>query len=111
MAAEIVLLDHLAHILEYLGGARDRRRGPRLEAIAKGVEVAVGADPGIAVGAPGAAEGVLGFEGDEARARALRGQMIGRAHPGNAGARDHHVEMLCGGGCGGADLCLNVHRI
>ena len=70
--------------------------GPRLEAVAEGVQVAVGADAGIAVGAPGAAEGLLGFERDEARARALRGEVIGRADAGDAGAGDQDVEMLGG---------------
>ena len=66
VAGEIVLLDHLAHVFQDLGGAGDRRDGPRLEAVAEGVQVAVGADAGIAVGAPGAAKGLLGFQRDEA---------------------------------------------
>ena len=85
--AEIVLLDHLAHVGQDLGRGRDRRAGPGLEAIAEGVEVAVGADAGIAVGQPGAAEALLRFQHDEARAGALLGQVIGAADPGNAGAR------------------------
>ena len=54
--AEVVLLDHLAHVLEDLVGRGDRRAGPRLEPVPEGVEVAVGADAGIAVRQPGAAE-------------------------------------------------------
>ena len=46
VAAEIVLVDDLAQVAEDLGGGRDRRAGPRLEAVAEGVEVAVGADAG-----------------------------------------------------------------
>jgi hypothetical protein len=111
VAGKIVLLDHFAHIFEDFGGAGDRRRGPWLEAIAEGVQVTIAADAGIAVGAPGAAKGVLCFERDKARAWTLRGQMIGRTHSGYAGARDHHVEMLCGRGTGGADLGLNIHWI
>ena len=44
VAAEVVLVDHLAHVLQDLGRGRDRRAGPGLEAVAEGVEVAVGAD-------------------------------------------------------------------
>ena len=57
--------------LQDLVGGGDRRAGPRLEAVAEGVEVAVGADAGIAVRAPGAAEALLRLEHDEARAGAL----------------------------------------
>ena len=44
--------------------------------------------------APGAAEALLRFEHDEARAGALVGQVIGAADAGDAGADDQHVEML-----------------
>ena len=106
---EIVLLDHVAHVFQDFGGARDRRRCPRLEAVAERVQVAVGADAGIAVGAPGAAKGLLGFQRDETRARALRREVIGGADAGNAGAGDQDVEMLGGAGRGCVDLGLNVH--
>src|SRR5262249_36601276 len=59
--AEVVFLDHLAHVSEDFGGARDRRAGPRLEAISKSVKVAVGADSGIFVRPPGAAKRLLRF--------------------------------------------------
>src|SRR5437879_13024581 len=61
MAREIVLVDDLAHIAEDLGRGRDRRAGPRLEAIAEGIEIAVGADAGIAVGTPRAANALQLF--------------------------------------------------
>ena len=109
VAAEIVFLDHFAHVFQDLGGARDRRAGPRLEAVAEGVQVAVGSDSGIAMRAPGAAEGLLGFQRDEARSRALLGEMIGRTDAGDAGPRDQDVEMLGGAGQGFVDLGLNVH--
>jgi hypothetical protein len=48
--AEMVLVDDLAHVPEDLGRRRDRRAGPRLEAIAEGIQIAVGADAGILVG-------------------------------------------------------------
>ena len=110
VAGEIVFLDHLAHVFQDFGGARDRRAGPWLEAVAEGMEVAVGADAGITVGAPGAAERLLRFERDESRSRALRREMIGRADAGDAGARDQHVEMLGRARRGFANLALNVHR-
>ena len=109
VAAEIVLGDHLAHIFQDLRGGRDRRAGPRLEAITKRVEVAVGTDAGIAVRAPGAAKGLLRFERDEARPRALLGEMIGSAHAGDAGTRDNDIEMFDRGRLRRADLSLNVH--
>ena len=111
VAGEIVLLDHVAHIFEDLGRTCDRRRGPRLEAVAERMQVAVGPDARIAVRAPGAAKGLLGFKCDETRARTLRREMIGRTDAGDAGTRDQHVEMLGAGGRIGLDLGLNVHRI
>ena len=91
---EIVLVDHVAHVFQDFGRARDRRCRPRLEAVAEGVQVAVGADAGIAVGGPGAAKRLLRLQRDEARSRALRGEVIGGANARNAGAGDQDVEML-----------------
>ena len=76
VAGEVVLLDHLAHVVQDLVGGGDRRAGPRLEAIAEGVEVAVGADAGIAVGEPRAAEALL-------RSRARRSSCRGTAWSGD----------------------------
>ena len=50
--------------------------------------------PGIAVRQPGAAEALLRLEHHEARARALLGEVIGAADPGDARADDQHVEVL-----------------
>src|SRR5262249_22600970 len=91
---ETVIVDDLAHVLQDLGGARNRCARPRLEAIAEGVGVAVGADAGIAMRNPGATESPLAFEHDKARAGTLLCQMICCADPGDAGADDQHVEML-----------------
>jgi hypothetical protein len=46
------------------------------------------------VGGPSAAKRLLGFQRDEARSRALRGEVIGGANARNAGAGDQDVEML-----------------
>ena len=45
------------------------------------------------MGPPGAAEALLRLQHDEARARALRAQVVGAADPGDAGADDEHVEI------------------
>src|SRR4029077_16056189 len=63
-------------------------------AIAEGVEVAVGADAGIAMGQPGPTEALLRLEDDEARARAPGDEVIGGADPGNPRTDDQHVKML-----------------
>ena len=68
---EIVLFDHFTHVGQDLRSGRDRRAGPRLEAITERVKIAVGADARIAVGDPRAAKALLRFEDDEARSRAL----------------------------------------
>src|SRR5689334_8481339 len=91
---EIVLVDDFAHIAPDFVGGGDRRAGPRLEAIAERVEVAVGADAGIAVGPPRPAECLLRFEHGKARSRTLMRQMIGGADPGNPGSDDQYVEVL-----------------
>src|SRR5215212_1432521 len=95
---EIVLVDHLAHIAPDLFGRGDRRAGPRLEAIAERIQVAVGADAGITMGPPCPAERLLRFEHDKARPRALMRQVIGGADPGNPGPDDQYVEMLASPG-------------
>ena len=94
VASEVVLLDHLPHVAQDLVRRGDRRAGPRLEAIAEGVQIAVGADAGIAMRPPRPAEPLLRFEHDEARSRALMRQVIGGANPGNPGPDDQHVEVL-----------------
>src|SRR5207302_9583902 len=94
MRREPVIVDDLAHMAQDLGGGCDRRASPRLEAIAEGIEVTIGAYPGIAMRDPGAAEGILRFERDKARAGALFCQMVGGADAGNAGPDDQHVKVL-----------------
>ena len=100
MAREVVLLDHLAHVGQDFLRRRDRLAGPRLEAIAEGVEVAVRADAGIAMGEPGAAEALLRLQHHEAGARELVGQVIGATDARDAGADDQHVDMVGGLGSG-----------
>ena len=58
---------------------------------------------------PGPTEALQRFENDEARPKALLGQMIRGADAGDARSDDQHVEVLGGRGGGGADLILDVH--
>ena len=94
MRRDPVLVDDLAHVFQDFVRRCDRRAGPRLEAVAESVEVAVRPDAGKAVGPPRAAEGFLGLEHDKARTGTLLRQVIGRADAGDAGADDHDIEML-----------------
>ena len=91
---QVVLVDDFAHVAEDLGRGGDRCAGPRLEAVAESVEIAVGADARIAMGEPGATKAFLRFEDDKAHARTLLGEVIGGANPRNPGPDDHNVEML-----------------
>ncbi|MEY9105858.1 hypothetical protein ABH999_002054 [Bradyrhizobium yuanmingense] len=58
------------------------------------MEIAVGANTGIAMCAPGAAECFLRLQDDVARARQLLLDVIGATDAGYAGADDQHVEMF-----------------
>ena len=109
VGTEGVFLDDFAHIAQNLRGGRDRGAGPRLEPVAEGMQVAVGPDAGIAVGQPGSAKALLRLQDNETCPRTLLGQMVGRAHPGNAGARDNNIEMPGAVSGDRTDLLLNVH--
>jgi len=101
MPAEVVLVDHLAHVLEDFVGRGDRLADPRLEGVAERVQVAVRADAGVAVHPPRAAEIVVSLQHDETAVAAFLCHVPGRADAGNAGADDEHVEMFgaAGRGC------------
>ena len=110
MPGQIVVVDDLAHVLENLLGRRNGHAGPWLEAIAKGVEVAVRPNAWKPVGAPCPAEAFLGFEDDETRLGTLLGEMPGTANTGNACPNDDDIEVLgdlwrCRGIC----VCLSLH--
>src|SRR5208283_5729896 len=89
--SEIVLLDHLTDVAQDLARRGDRRTRPWLEAIAEGVQVAVGADARVAVREPRAAETFLRFEHQKARPGTLPGQVIGGADPRDSRADDQDV--------------------
>ena len=59
---EVVLLNHLTHILQDLFRRRDWRANPRFEPVAESVEVRVGTDTGIFVRVPRATETVFRVE-------------------------------------------------
>src|SRR5204863_6090358 len=63
-------------------------------AIAAGGAGGIVAYPGMSIHDPGAAEGMLGFARDKARAGALFCQMVGGADAGNASPDDQHVKVL-----------------
>src|SRR3954469_16987001 len=110
MTAKIVLRDDLAHIGEDLVGGRDRRPDRWLEAVAKGVKIAVGTDAGITMRAPGAAKTLLAFQNHEALVWQVLVELIGAADAGNAGADDQDIEMLDGlRSVGFTDGCHDVH--
>ena len=94
VTSQIVLLDHLAHVTEDFFRRRDRHAGPWLEAVAEGVQVAVGADARISMRHPGTAERILRFQHHEAHVRALLCHVICAANAGDAGAHDQHIEIL-----------------
>src|SRR5262249_36866697 len=65
-----------------------------LEAVAKRVQIAIGADAGIAMGPPRTAEALLCVKGDEALVGALLFEVIGRTDAGDPSTDDQHVEVL-----------------
>ncbi len=91
---EVVLVDHLAEVLQDLLGAGDGRTEPGLEAVAEGEQVAVGADARVAVRPPGAAEAVEGIQQHEAGPRPLLLQVDRAPDARDAGPHDEHVDVL-----------------
>lgn len=71
---------------------------PGLEAVAEGVQIAVGTHPRVGVLAPGTAEGRLVFQQHKGLAGAFFPQVVGGADTGNTGADDQYVKMLTAGG-------------
>ncbi len=91
---EVVLLDHLAHVMEDLVARSDRRLAPRLELVAEGEQVAVGAHARVAVRPPRPAETVERLDDQEGLVGLLVSEMAGTADAGDAGADDEDVEVL-----------------
>ena len=92
-ADEVVLGDHLVEVVHDLLGRRDGRPDPGLEAVAERVQVRVRADPGVAVGAPGPPDAVLGLEEQVGRPGALLAQVVRGADARDARADDEDVDV------------------
>src|SRR4029077_5257607 len=101
----------LAVVADFLDGGGRVLVGPRLEGVAEGVHVGVGADAGIAEEVPGAADRLARLEDRVALAGAVPLQMGTGADAGEAGADDQDVDVLAGGGIAhGRDLINRVSR-
>jgi hypothetical protein len=105
---QVVLLDDLVEVGEDLVGGGDRGPAPRLEPVAEGEQVAVGPGARVAVGPPRAAAGVERVQQQEAAARLLLLEVVGRADAGDAGPDDQDVDVLDVGG--GSAAGGGLHR-
>ena len=94
VSGEVVLVDHLAHVFQDLSSRGDGRTRPRLEAVAERIEIAIGANAGIAMSMPSTAKGVLCLEHHKASIRTLLSEVVGTTDPRDACADNQHVEML-----------------
>src|SRR5260370_3244222 len=92
--AETVVGDEVGEIREDLSGSGDRRARPRREAVAKRVEIAMGADTRVLVGEPRPTKARLRFDDDEAFVWALPGEVIRSADSRDPGPDDQDVKML-----------------
>ena len=95
MGRKVVLFDDLPHVLPDGLRRGNGLPGPGLEAIAEGIEIAVGADARVLMGEPGAAEAALRFQHDKALIGALLLKMDRAADARNAGADNENVEVFC----------------
>src|SRR5256714_7936594 len=90
---EVVIGDDLVEVVEDRPARRDRRAAPRLEPVAVGEQVAVGAHAGVAVGPPGPAPVVLGIQDDERPVGELVPQVVSGADAGDPGTDDQDIDM------------------
>ena len=91
---QVVLLDDLAQVGPDLLGSGDRGPGPRLEPVTERIEVAIGPDPRVAMGQPGAPKALLGLEHHERRTRPAGRQVVGSIDAGNTGPHHQDVDVL-----------------
>ena len=94
MSVQVIFEDNLTQIMKNLLRRGDRRLGPGLESITKGIKVTVGTDAGIGMSEPGATEALHLFQHQEAFSRALLPQVVGRTNAGYAGTNDNYIKML-----------------
>src|SRR4029077_12522123 len=90
---EVVVLDDLVEVGEDLLARRDRRAAPRLEPVAVGEQVTVGAYTRVPMRPPGPAPVVLGVQDYEGSVGELVPQMVGGADTGDPGADDEDVDV------------------
>ena len=69
---------------------------PRLEFVAEGIEVRVGADAGVAEQIPGPAAGLARLQNGIALTRQIALQVVGSADARQAGTDDQDIDMLDG---------------
>jgi hypothetical protein len=91
--AEVVLVNNLVEVGEDLFARRDRRAAPRLEPVAVGEQVAVGAHPRVPVGPPRSAPVVLGVQDDEGLVGGLVPQVVRGADTGDPSADDEDIDV------------------
>jgi len=91
--AEVVLVDDLVEVGEDLLARRDRRAAPRLEPVAVGEQVAVGAHARVPVGPPGSAPVVLGVQDDEGPVGEPVPQVVRGADTGDPSADDEDIDV------------------
>ena len=94
---KVVVVDHLAHVVEDLVCRSDRGSGPRLEPVPKRVQVTIGPNAGVGVGSPRSTEPVLGLEDHETLLGTLLAQVIRAPYTRDASADDEHIEVLARG--------------
>src|SRR5580658_10012806 len=94
VSGQAVLVDDLAQIGEDLRTRGDRRSRPRLETVSERVEIAVGADSGVALREPGTAKALEPFEHEEGLPRAPLLDVVCGVDSRDAGSDDQHIEIL-----------------
>src|SRR3712207_3783590 len=95
LLGQTVLLQRLAQVAQDLRCAGDRLLiAPRLEGVAEGVQVRVGADAGITKQIPGTAGALAGLEYHHTLPGVLYGQVAGGSDAGDSRTDDEHVDVL-----------------
>ena len=93
VARQVVVLDDLVEVVQDRRPRGDRRAAPRLEPVAVGEQVAVGADTGEPVGPPRAAPVVLGLQDHQRPVREPLLQVARSADPGHPRPDDQDVDV------------------
>nr|WP_239021608.1 hypothetical protein [Nocardioides jishulii] len=98
---EVVLLDHVVEVVEDPGTVSDHVVvGPRLERVAEGVQVGVGADAGIAEEVPRPTDPIACLQDGEGGPRPVDEEVAGSTDPGESRPDHQHVDLAVSGGQG-----------